>query len=72
MQQERFARHGGVHFENIASPAEINQYVKDLPEDKRESMFEVLHELNNAGLIRFMNDGVWADGEGEIGGSDDC
>lgn len=71
-QRDYFAKHGGVHFENIAHPSEINEFVNKLPAGKRESMFEVLHELNNAGLIRILNDGVWADGEGEVGGSDSC
>lgn len=71
-QHDYFAKHGGVHFENIADPSEINQFVNNLPEEKRESMFEVMQELKNAGMIRLLNDDVWADGEGEIGGSDDC
>jgi hypothetical protein len=32
----------------------------------------VLKELEQAGMIVIHNDGVWADGEGKIGGSPDC
>lgn len=71
-QRDYFAKHGGAHFENIAHPSEINDFVNNLPEEKRQSMFEVMQELKNAGMIRLLNDDVWADGEGEIGGSDDC
>lgn len=71
-QQDFFAKHGGVHFENLAEPHEINQFVNNLPEQKRESMFTVMQELKNAGMIRLLNDDLWADGEGEIGGSDEC
>lgn len=69
---EHFARHGGVHFQSNRPPEEINAYVRNLPADKRDSLFEVLQELNRAGLITLYNDEVWTDGEGEIGGSDDC
>lgn len=71
-QRDHYAKHGGVHFENLVDPAEINQFVNNLPAEKRESFFEVFTELKNAGLIRLVNDGQWADGEGEIGGSEEC
>jgi hypothetical protein len=32
----------------------------------------VLSELKAAGLISIANDGLFADGEGKIGGSDEC
>lgn len=69
---EHFAKHGGVHFENLVPPEEINKFVDNLPEERRESMYEVMKELEQAGLIRILNDGLWADGEGKIGGSDRC
>jgi hypothetical protein len=67
-----FARHGGVHFRTHAAPGEINRFIAGLPENKRESLFEVLSELKAAGLISIANDGLFADGEGKIGGSDEC
>jgi len=69
---DHFARHGGVHFENIKTPEEINEFVRNLPAGKRDSMFEVLQELSQNGYITILNDHVFADGEGNIGGSDDC
>ncbi|RAL23372.1 hypothetical protein [Thermoflavimicrobium daqui] len=72
MKKDFFARHGGVHFTPNVTAKEINRFVDNLPEEKRESMFEVLQELSNAGLITLYNDGVFADGEGKIGGSNEC
>lgn len=71
-QQDHFAAHGGVHFQNLAPPEQINRFVRELPADRRESLFEVLKTLEQEGLIKIMNDGVWTDGEGKIGGSDNC
>lgn len=71
-QNDHFARHGGVHFSNNVSPEEINQFVRQLPASKRDSLFEVLQELSQQGLITIHNDHVFADGEGFIGGSDEC
>lgn len=67
---EHFARHGGVHFRNNATPEEINNYVRKLPAGKRDSLFEVLEQLDNAGLITVLNDHVFADGNGIVGGGD--
>lgn len=70
--QKHFARHGGVHFSNRVSPEEINRFVRQLPPEKKESLYEVLKELEQAGMIVIHNDGIWADGDGEIGGSQEC
>lgn len=69
---DHFAKHGGVHFRNNVPAQEINQFVNKLPIDKKESFFEVLDELEQANLITIVNDHVFADGEGKIGGSDEC
>jgi hypothetical protein len=70
---EHYARLGGVHFRNNVSPEEINLYVRDkIPADKKETFFEVVSELEHAGLITIVNDHVFVDGEGQIGGSNDC
>lgn len=65
---DMFVRHGGVHFRNNASAQEINNYVRKLPAGKRESLFEVLEQLDQAGLITVLNDHVFMDGNGVIGG----
>jgi hypothetical protein len=67
-----FAQHGGVHFTNNVSPEEINNFVRQLPAGKRDSLFEVLQALNEDGLITIYNDHVFVDGEGKLGGSEDC
>lgn len=71
-ENEHFARHGGVHFVNLVSPEEINLFIGRLPAGKRESLFEVLSELDRNGLIAIQNDGLLADGNGELHGSDEC
>jgi hypothetical protein len=65
-KNDHYAQFGGTHFVNNVPPEEINQFVRQLPMDKRDSLFEVLTELNNKGLITVQNDGIFADGHGEI------
>jgi hypothetical protein len=73
VNNDHYARHGGIHFRNNVSPQEINLYVRDqVAADKKETFFEVIDELEQAGLITVVNDHVFTDGEGKIGGSDDC
>lgn len=67
---EHFAKHGGVHFRTNASPQAINEFIRKLPAGKRESLFEVLDQLDQAGLITLCNDHLFADGHGVIGGGD--
>nr|WP_322786185.1 hypothetical protein [Effusibacillus pohliae] len=67
-----YSKHGGVHFVKKASAQEINRFVADLPAAKKDSLFEVLGELDKAGLISIVNDGQFADGEGRLEGSDKC
>jgi hypothetical protein len=66
-----YVRHGGVHFRTHVSPQEINDFVRKLPAGKRESLFEVLEQLDSAGLITICNDHVFADGNGVVGGGDE-
>lgn len=70
--QDHFAKHGGTRFRMNASEQEINAFVRSLPDEKKESMYEVMKELAKTGKITLLNDGVLADGEGQIGGSSDC
>lgn len=72
MQEEHYARHGGVHYENLAEPEEVNRFIAALPEERRENFYELLKELEQAGLIRILQDGRLADGEGKVGGSQEC
>ncbi|CAM3307425.1 MULTISPECIES: hypothetical protein [Brevibacillus] len=67
---EHFAKFGGVHFQSHVSPQEINRFIGRLPAGKRESLFEVLEQLEHAGLITVCNDHVFADGDGVIGGGE--
>ncbi|MCL6600786.1 MAG: hypothetical protein K6T81_18930, partial [Alicyclobacillus macrosporangiidus] len=59
-------KYGGVHFVQLRHAREINEFVRSLPEDKRDSLFEVIQELHNHGYIQLVNDGAWMDPEGEI------
>ncbi|MFD2368488.1 hypothetical protein ACFSO0_00430 [Brevibacillus sp. GCM10020057] len=68
---DHYVKHGGVHFRTHVSPQEINDFVRKLPAGKRESLFEVLDQLGQAGLITVVNDHVFADGDGVIAGGED-
>lgn len=72
MVESLYSKHGGVHFKKKSSAEEINNFVAQLPEEKRGSLFEVLGELDRAGMISIVNDGEFADGEGKLSGSDEC
>lgn len=69
-EQDHFVRHGGVHFRSLVSPQEINKFIGRLPAGKRESLFEVLDELEKAGKISIYNDQLFADGNGVVGGGE--
>lgn len=53
---ERILKYGGVKFRNLVPPVKINRFVNRLPRTKRESLFEIASELQQAGLIRVFND----------------
>ncbi|WAH39323.1 hypothetical protein NZD86_22520 [Alicyclobacillus dauci] len=65
LERSLYARYGGVHFTQQAPAQDINEFVRSLPNDKRDSLFEVLQELDTAGLIRIENDQHWHDPYGE-------
>ncbi|MBA4602900.1 hypothetical protein [Thermoactinomyces mirandus] len=69
---EYFAQHGGVHYQTNVPREQINLYVRSLPEERRQSLYQVMKELESAGMITIFNDGVFTDGEGKMGGSDEC
>jgi hypothetical protein len=60
------SKYGGVHFTQLKHAREINDFVRTLPESKRDSLFEVMQELDNQGYIRIENDSHWTDHEGEV------
>lgn len=60
------AKYGGVHFTQLVPDKQINEFVRALPEDKRDSIFEVMQELDKQGYIRLENDAQFVDHEGEI------
>lgn len=53
---ERVLKYGGVKFRNLVPPVKINRFVSELPQDKRDSLFEVASELSEAGMIEILND----------------
>ncbi|MGI6366400.1 MAG: hypothetical protein ACOX2G_11890 [Bacillota bacterium] len=48
MKEIRFA---DVRFRLLTSPRELNLFVRELPSHKKDSLFEVVRELEKAGLI---------------------
>ena len=53
---ERILKYGGAKFKNLVPPVKINRFVNRLPRNKRESLFEIASELQEAGLIEVLND----------------
>lgn len=53
---ERIIKYGGVKIRNLVPPVKINRYVNSLPPARKESLFEIASELNQAGLIDILND----------------
>ncbi len=49
-------KYGGVKFRNLVPPVKINRYVNKLPRTKKDSLFEVAHELVDAGMIEILNE----------------
>ncbi|NLM68958.1 MAG: hypothetical protein GX177_03030 [Firmicutes bacterium] len=49
--ERKHLKFGGVSFKNNVSPEEINEFVRNLPESERDSLFEVVNKLRDAGLI---------------------
>ncbi|PWK16379.1 hypothetical protein [Tumebacillus permanentifrigoris] len=70
--QDFYANHGGVHFTQNVPAEQINNFVRELSSEKRDNLFEVLDELEQAGMITLYNDGQLADGSGHIGGTAGC
>lgn len=53
MVAEKVVKFGGIAFHNNVEPEEINKFVRELPQQKKDSLFEVLKELDAQGLITF-------------------
>ncbi len=50
-QRVRTIKYGGIKYINNVSTEKINNFVEQLPEDKRDSMAEVTQILKDEGLI---------------------
>lgn len=48
---KEYIKYGGVAFTNNVTPEEINEFVHSLPDEDRESMYEVVKRLSEEGLI---------------------
>lgn len=53
---ERVMKYGGVKFKNLVPPVKINRFVSKLPQNRRDSLFEVATELSQAGMIEILNE----------------
>lgn len=49
-------KYGGVKFRNLVPPVKINRFVNKLPQNKRDSLFEIASELSDAGMIEIFNE----------------
>lgn len=48
---QNYLKFGGVGFNTKSSPAKINRFINNLPDSKRQSLFQVAEELKSAGMI---------------------
>jgi hypothetical protein len=48
---KKHIKYAGVDFSTKAAPSKINRFVRELPEQKRQSLHQVTEELTSAGLI---------------------
>ena len=53
---QNYIKYGGVGFSAKASPSKINRFINNLPERKRQSLFQVAEELKSAGMIELSGD----------------
>lgn len=44
-------KYAGVSFRTKASPSKINRFVRDLPKEKQQSLYQVTEALSSDGLI---------------------
>lgn len=51
MPKDQHVKFGGVKFQNNVSPSEINDFVNNLPDTDRKSLFQVIKKLDEKGLI---------------------
>jgi len=51
MAAEYYLKYGGIKFTSNASPREINEFVSQLSEEKRASLYLVAKELKEHGYI---------------------
>lgn len=49
-------KYGGVKFRNLVPPVKINRFVNKLPTKKKDSLYEVAHELVDAGMIEILDE----------------
>lgn len=51
MGEEKYIKYGGMEFKAKVDPREANRFVANLPPEKKVSMFSVVSELQEKGLI---------------------
>ncbi|CAA7601923.1 Hypothetical protein DEACI_2594 [Acididesulfobacillus acetoxydans] len=51
---ERVLKFGGAKIRNMVPPVKINRFVQNLPEERKDSLFEIATELRQAGLIKLL------------------
>lgn len=51
MLRDYFIRYGGAAFQNNVAPEEIHDFVRQLPQEQKKSVQEVLHTLEAQGYI---------------------
>ena len=51
MPRDYFVKYGGTAFQNNVAPEHIHDFVRQLPYEEKQSVYEVINRLENQGLI---------------------
>jgi len=63
MSEDKFVKYGGMKFKQKAGAKEINQFVRKMPKEKKNSIHQVVNELEDADLIDLKNEVTTIDDE---------
>ena len=56
MPRDYFVKYGGAAFQNNVDPEQIHHFVRQLPQEQKKSVQEVLQQLEAQGYISKLSD----------------
>lgn len=67
---DKHLKYGATGFKTKASPSQINRFIDNLPDDKKQSLFQVSEELKSAGMIETTGEQTKKHYQGTISNND--